>query len=301
MTREVRDGEEEIPQLLAGSATVPELDLGLDLVDFLADLLKDLARLGPVETDLGSLLLQLDRLHQRGQRGRHVVEQRLAALFAAQRRPAGLLPLLDLVPRRLHRGRVLLFRRPEDVRVAADHLLRDRLNDVCEGEGAFLLGHAGMEHDLQKEVAQLVAEIVEIMARDRVGHFVRLLDRVGRDRREVLLEVPRTAGAGRPQRGHDLEEAGDVAGGLHAVSWSAIGGRVDSITFGAMFCGGAPFAGVRCPRTGRPPPGRALHRNLGVPANEDSAPPPFFGMYLDEPGAGSARTDPLNRREKRGQ
>ena len=60
-------------------------------------------------------------------------------------------------------------------------------------ERALLLGHAGVEHDLQQQVAQLVPQVVEIAARDRVGDLVGFLDRVGRDGREVLLQVPRAA------------------------------------------------------------------------------------------------------------
>ena len=44
--------------------------------------------------------------------------------------------------------------------------------------------------DLQQEIAELVLERVEIAPRDRVGDLVGLLDRVGRDGREVLLRDP---------------------------------------------------------------------------------------------------------------
>ena len=72
-----------------------------------------------------------------------------------------------------------------------------------------------MEHDLQQEVAELVAQIVEVAALDGVGHLIGLFDRIGRDGRKILLQVPRAAGAGRAQRRHDLDEARDVGGGLH--------------------------------------------------------------------------------------
>src|SRR5205085_9532961 len=52
----------------------------------------------------------------------------------------------------------------------------------------------------------------------RVGYLVGLLDRVGRDRRKVLLEVPRTACDRRAQRRHDLNEAGNIAGRGHGIS-----------------------------------------------------------------------------------
>ncbi len=84
-------------------------------------------------------------------------------------------------------------------------------DDVVKFEGTLLLRHAGMEHDLQKEVAEFFAQVVEVVVADRVGDLVSLLERVRCDRRECLLEVPRTAGARRPQRGHDLDEPGNVA------------------------------------------------------------------------------------------
>ena len=79
------------------------------------------------------------------------------------------------------------------MRMPPDQLLGDRLHHVAEIERALLLGHAGVEHDLQQQVAQFVAQVVEIAALDRVGDLVGFLDRVGRDGREVLLQVPRAA------------------------------------------------------------------------------------------------------------
>ena len=103
----------------------------------------------------------------------------------------------------------------EDVRMASDELLGQGLHDVTEVEGALLLRHAGVEHDLEQEVAQFVTQVVEVAAHDGVDNLVGLLDGVGGDGREALLEVPRTAGSGRAQRRHDVDEPGDVAGRGH--------------------------------------------------------------------------------------
>ena len=64
---------------------------------------------------------------------------------------------------------------------------------VGEGEGAGLLGHAGVVDDLEEEVAELVAERGHVAAGDGVGDLVGLLDGVGRDRGEILLDVPGAA------------------------------------------------------------------------------------------------------------
>ena len=98
----------------------------------------------------------------------------------------------------------------EDVRVAADHLGRDRRHDVIEREGADLLGHAGMIDDLELEIAELVLERVHVAAVDRVGDLIGFLDRVGRDRREGLDAVPFAAGGRIAQPGHDLDQAGEA-------------------------------------------------------------------------------------------
>jgi len=68
------------------------------------------------------------------------------------------------------------------------------LHHVGEFEGALFLRHPGVEHDLEQEVAELVAQIVEIAAGDGVGHFVGLFQRIGRNGREILLQIPRAAG-----------------------------------------------------------------------------------------------------------
>ncbi len=47
-----------------------------------------------------------------------------------------------------------------------------------------------MEDDLEQEIAELVLEIVHVAARDRLGDLVGLFDGVGRDRGEVLLDIP---------------------------------------------------------------------------------------------------------------
>ena len=73
-------------------------------------------------------------------------------------------------------------------------------DDVGEGERAALLGHARVIDDLQQQIAELVLQVGEVAARDRVGDLVGLLDGVGRDRREGLLEVPGAAAAGRAAR-----------------------------------------------------------------------------------------------------
>ena len=72
-----------------------------------------------------------------------------------------------------------------------------------------------MEDDLEQQVAQFLAQILAISMRNGVGDFESLFDRVWSNRREILLEVPRTACVRRAQRRHDVEKAHDVAGFFH--------------------------------------------------------------------------------------
>jgi hypothetical protein len=102
--------------------------------------------------------------------------------------------------------------------VAAHELRADRVHHVPEGEAALFLGHARVEHHLEEQVAELLAQGVAVAALDGVGHLVGLLDRVGRDALEALGHVPRAAALRRSQAGHDLEQAGDVAHGA-GTAW----------------------------------------------------------------------------------
>ena len=88
----------------------------------------------------------------------------------------------------------------EDVRMAALELVADAVEHVVEGEMAGFLGHLRMEHDLELEVAKLVGQRVHVVTGDRVGDFVGFLDRVGRDRGEILLAIPFAAVTGSRSR-----------------------------------------------------------------------------------------------------
>ena len=125
---------------------------------------------------------------------------------------------LDSPPERLHRVRVEIAGVAEHVRVAADEFGGDRLDDAAEIEQSRLLGHAGVEDDLQQKVAEFLAKVLGLAALDRVGDLVGFLDRIGGDRGEGLLDVPGTAGLRVAQRGHDLDQAMNVAGRLHRSS-----------------------------------------------------------------------------------
>lgn len=157
--------------------------------------------------------MKLQRSRQGGQGDRNTVQEPLAVVLRVEAtREAGLSLLdlllrLDLLPHALgHAGAAGLLV-AKNVRMAADHLGGDGLDNVREGEFAGFLRYLGMVDDLQQEVTEFVAQIVEIAARDGIRHLVGLLDRIGRNCGEVLLDVPRAPGLRRPQRRHDLDQA----------------------------------------------------------------------------------------------
>ena len=109
--------------------------------------------------------------------------------------PRGLLPLrlLDLLPVEEDLLRRVRLHAAEHVGVAADQLLVDRPQDVGHGEQAGLLRHAGVEDHLERDVPQLLAELVGGPFVDGLQHLVGLLDEVGLDALVRLLPVPGAA------------------------------------------------------------------------------------------------------------
>ena len=77
--------------------------------------------------------------------------------------------------------------------VPADELLVEAPGDLAGIERALLAGELGMDGDLEEEVAELVAQPLEIAGVERGEHLVCLLEQVGAQRRVRLLAVPRTA------------------------------------------------------------------------------------------------------------
>ena len=99
--------------------------------------------------------------------------------------------------------------------MAAQQLFGDGFDHAAEVERALLLRHAGVERHLEQQIAELLAQIVEVAARNRVGDLIGLFECVGRNGREILFDIPRTAGAGRAQRRHDFQKPCDVARRFH--------------------------------------------------------------------------------------
>ncbi len=93
----------------------------------------------------------------------------------------------------------------EHVRVAPDELGDDPLGHVVDVPPSLVGRHLRVEHDLEQEVAELVAEAVVVVAVDGVEDLVRLLQQVPGERPVILLGVPR-APAGTAQARHHAHE-----------------------------------------------------------------------------------------------
>src|SRR5262245_9979133 len=284
MTGEVDHSKQKVADLGTGGGTIAGGELGLDLVRLLADLGEHRERVVPIEADLAGLGLQFERTGEGRERDRNA-GKRACGFRAAE--PIVLLRSLrpfDAFPQALDRLRRKASRLAEYMRMTAHELFGEALDDVGKVEGPLLLRHAGMEDDLEQEVAQFVAQVIELAPRNGVGDLVSLLDGNGGDRVKGLLEIPRAAGAGRAQRRHDFDEPGDIAGRGHRKIDD--GGHKDSGPYNA--CRSLSRASsVICPQASpaRPRPGRGaraalrlVSRSLGLAARLEQEPAALFGF-----------------------
>ena len=92
-----------------------------------------------------------------------------------------------------------------DVRVATDHLVGESLEQLGHRELAAFGGDLRVEHHLEEEVAELLAQRLEAARLDRLQHLVGFLDEVGLERRPRLLSIP-WASIRPTQAVHDVQE-----------------------------------------------------------------------------------------------
>ena len=165
----------------------------------------------PIKAETRRTPLDFDRPQQRRKRQGDTVQDTFL-LFGSARAglPFGrLVRFPGLVLRRHRRD----LGGTEYVRVAAQHLVRDRRGDVGESKQPGFLGHASMEDDLEQKVTEFVLQRRRVAARDRVGDLVGFFDCVRCDRGEILCAIPWTTALRVAQLGHDREEA--VERGTH--------------------------------------------------------------------------------------
>ena len=188
----------------------PVIEFGFKLLDLLTELVDDGPRRGPIETDAGGAALYLGGAGEGGQRKRDPVEH----AWRPPHRRSLCCPLFALVLLPgfgLRRGGLDLGI-AEDMRMAAHHLVGNRRRDMFKIEEAFFLGHARVKHDLKQQVAEFVLQRRHIPARNRVGDLISLFERIGRNCRKILLQIPRATALGRAQPSHDRKQAVEGTG-----------------------------------------------------------------------------------------
>ncbi len=207
LARQVGDGEQHVAQFVFHPVGVGRFQFILEFGQFLPDLGQHRFQVRPVESCPCGAFLQLDRAPERRQRGRDPVDVAGHAGFFAL---GGLdaLPALGLGVGIDHRTV------PEHMGMAPDQLVGDRPGNLVEVERPDLARQAGVKDNLEQQVAQFVLQVIHIVALDRIGHLVCLLDGIRRNRAERLLQVPRAAALGVAQAVHDFEQAVDRSGNV---------------------------------------------------------------------------------------
>ena len=202
-------------------------DGGLQLGEFLRNLLARPRAVGPVEADARGLGLHALRAQQGRQRRRHAGQGRPQCRGFAVACP---LAFLDRLPVPQYVRSAVHLRLAEDVRVAADELRGQPPGDRVEGEVAPLLAQLRLEEHLQQDVAELLGMRVARRCVHHVQELVALLDQTGLEGLERLFPIPRTA-AGTAQAGQDRAQVVDCRpwrgsrrdGGTVWESWGVAG------------------------------------------------------------------------------
>jgi hypothetical protein len=206
---EIGDDEQEIAELFLDPRCA---GVGLDglaqLVPFLLELGPQRLQRFPLEADRRGLSLQGLRPPP-GRESRADAAERARILGDAVQGPLG---GLDRRPGPGLFVRVRIAHAGKDVRVPAQELGREPVDDLGEIEPTRLAGELRMEHDLQQEIAQLLAQPGPVLPLDRIDHLVSLLHRIGRQARKVLTHIPRTAAFGIAQARHDGEQVVETVG-----------------------------------------------------------------------------------------
>ena len=91
--------------------------------------------------------------------------------------------------------------------MTADQLVGDASGDGGQVKVAVVAGDLGLEHDLEQQVAQFFGDRPGLPPLDGIDHLVGLFDHVGNQAGGGLGQIPRAAGFGVAQLGHDIDES----------------------------------------------------------------------------------------------
>ena len=192
----------------------------VQLGQLLVELLQHLLGARPIEIDPRGALGELLGAHQRGQGHRHVVEQRRRMLGRA------LLGLQRLPGFGLLLGRALDLRQRTRADGARSSCRRAHCATSAKSNAPCSSAMRAWNATWNRRSPSSSLSAAHVVALDRVGDFVGFLDRVRRDGREGLLDIPRAAAFAVPQPRHHVEHGlggGGIAGeGRGALFFSLI-------------------------------------------------------------------------------
>ena len=209
MARQIDDGKQQIASLFGNVGIVAAVQRRFDLISLFPNFRKHRPGIVPVEADGRGGALQIHRARQCGLTLFHAVQQARLCVwcFPAQCCTLGFFFRLDAVPKTLHLvGRHASGFLTEHMGMSPCHLRRDGVHNITERERTFFLCHACMKHHLQQQIAEFLLQVLEIAPCDCLRNLIGLLDGVGGDGREGLLQIPRASSFGRAQRRHDVEQ-----------------------------------------------------------------------------------------------
>ena len=180
---------------------------GVEFGQFLVQLGAHAGHIVPFEPDPRRTGLKLFGAHQGGQGRRHPIQRRNRLFRCTGRGPFFGLDAFPFVLLGIcipGAGAIT-----EDMRMATFHLLAQGGHHIGEREMPGFFGHAAVKDDLEQQIAQFLLQFRHVPHRDGFGHFIGFLDRVWRDRIEILGQIPRAAILLVAKGGHDGGEASE--------------------------------------------------------------------------------------------
>ena len=90
--------------------------------------------------------------------------------------------------------------------MAANQLGGNAVDHCVELEAALFPSQLRVVDDLEEQVAQLLAQVVEVAALDGISDLIGFLEGVGDDGRIALLEVPGATVLRVTQAGHEVQQ-----------------------------------------------------------------------------------------------
>lgn len=246
----MRRHEQHIGQFFPGRFKVAFSQRRGQFVAFLVQFGQHRAGVRPVETDPCRTPLKFGGALYSGQGPGHAVQQRPA-------RTTGLALLLLLpFPGLAHSGAIGYSGcRTKDMRMPAGHLGHNPAGHILKIEGSLFLGDAGVKHHLKQQVAQLLAQAIEVLPLDGINYLVGLLQGVGSDGLEALFAIPGTAGLRPTQILHQLAQVTDCthrtisrlvwACGFRA-DWTFVSIRAMDFMILRVDVSGAPIRWIPC-------------------------------------------------------